>query len=87
MTYSQRWLMSKRQVAREVIDNTGIKEIIYIEKYKQGNIRASGLEIQSLKSLNNLNKSRLTTSHRIKITIATSSNIFNCSEDSSLAVI
>jgi len=35
MTYSQRWLMSKRQVAREVIDNTGIKEIIYVEKYNK----------------------------------------------------
>ena len=35
MTYNQRWLMSKRQIAREVIDNTGIKEIIYIEKYNK----------------------------------------------------
>lgn len=35
MTYSQRWLMSKRQIAREVIDNTGIKEIIYTEKYNK----------------------------------------------------
>ncbi|MDL5502004.1 MAG: peptidylprolyl isomerase [Candidatus Methanoperedens sp.] len=35
MTYSQRWLMSKRRIAREVIDNTGIKEIIYAEKYNK----------------------------------------------------
>ena len=35
MIYNQRWLMSKRQIAREVIDNTGIKEIIYIEKYNK----------------------------------------------------
>jgi FKBP-type peptidyl-prolyl cis-trans isomerase SlyD len=35
MTYNQRWLMSKRQIAREVIDNTGIKEIIYLEKYNK----------------------------------------------------
>ncbi len=35
MTYNQRWLMSKRQIAREVIDNTGIKEIIYVEKYNK----------------------------------------------------
>jgi FKBP-type peptidyl-prolyl cis-trans isomerase SlyD len=35
MTYNQRWLMSKRQIAREVIDNTGIKEIIYLEKYNR----------------------------------------------------
>lgn len=35
MTYNQRWLMSKRQIAREVIDNTGIKELIYLEKYNK----------------------------------------------------
>jgi FKBP-type peptidyl-prolyl cis-trans isomerase SlyD len=35
LTYNQRWLMSKRQIAREVIDNTGIKEIIYLEKYNK----------------------------------------------------
>ncbi|MCX9081757.1 MAG: peptidylprolyl isomerase [Candidatus Methanoperedens sp.] len=35
MTYNQRWLMSKRQIAREVIDNTGVKEIIYLEKYNK----------------------------------------------------
>lgn len=35
MTYNQRWLMSKRQIAREVIDNTGIKEILYLEKYNK----------------------------------------------------
>lgn len=35
LTYNQRWLMSKRQIAREVIDNTDIKEILYIEKYNK----------------------------------------------------
>ena len=35
MTYNQRWLMSKRQIAREVIDNIGIKEINYLEKYNK----------------------------------------------------
>jgi FKBP-type peptidyl-prolyl cis-trans isomerase SlyD len=35
MTYNQRWLISKRQIAREVIDNTDFKEIIYIEKYNR----------------------------------------------------
>jgi len=35
MTYNQRWLMSKRQIAREVIDNTDVKEIIYLEKYNK----------------------------------------------------
>jgi len=33
LTYNQRWLMSKRQIAREIINNTDIKEIIYLEKY------------------------------------------------------
>lgn len=33
LTYNQRWIMSKRQIAREIINNTDIKEIIYIEKY------------------------------------------------------
>lgn len=33
LTYNQRWLMSKRQIAREVIDYTDIKEILYIERY------------------------------------------------------
>ncbi len=33
LTYNQRWLMSKRQIAREIIDNTDIKEILYVEKY------------------------------------------------------
>ncbi len=35
LTYNQRWLMSKRQIAREIIENTGIKEILYIEKYNK----------------------------------------------------
>jgi FKBP-type peptidyl-prolyl cis-trans isomerase SlyD len=35
LTYNQRWLMSKLQIAREIIKNTDIKEITYIEKYNQ----------------------------------------------------
>lgn len=35
ITYNQRWLMSKRQIAREIINNTDIKEIIYLEKYNK----------------------------------------------------
>lgn len=35
LTYNQRWLMSKRQIVRELIDHTDIKEIIYIEKYNR----------------------------------------------------
>jgi FKBP-type peptidyl-prolyl cis-trans isomerase SlyD len=35
LTYNQRWLMSKMQIAREIIKNTDIKKIAYIEKYNQ----------------------------------------------------
>ncbi len=35
LTYNQRWLMSKRQIAREIIGNTDIKEILYIERYNK----------------------------------------------------
>ncbi|MCZ7401557.1 MAG: FKBP-type peptidyl-prolyl cis-trans isomerase [Candidatus Methanoperedens sp.] len=35
LTYNQRWLMSKVQIAREIIKNTDIREIAYIEKYNQ----------------------------------------------------
>jgi FKBP-type peptidyl-prolyl cis-trans isomerase SlyD len=34
-TYNQRWLMSKVQIAREIIKNTDIREITYIERYNQ----------------------------------------------------
>lgn len=35
LTYNQRWLMSKRQIAREIINNTDIKEILYVERYNK----------------------------------------------------
>jgi len=35
LTYNQRWLMAKRQIAREVISNTDIREIIYLERYNK----------------------------------------------------
>ncbi len=35
ITYNQRWLMTKRQIARELIDNTDIREISYIERYNK----------------------------------------------------
>jgi len=35
LTYNQRWLMSKVQIAREIMKNTDIREITYIEKYNQ----------------------------------------------------
>ncbi|VVB96174.1 Putative FKBP-type peptidyl-prolyl cis-trans isomerase [uncultured archaeon] len=33
LTYNQRWLMSKRQIAKEIINNTEIKEVNYLERY------------------------------------------------------
>ncbi len=33
LTFNQRWLMSKMQIAREVINNIDVKEIAYIERY------------------------------------------------------
>lgn len=35
LTYNQRWLMSKRRIAREIINNTDIKEIVYLERYNK----------------------------------------------------
>ncbi len=35
LTYNQRWLMSKRQIASELINNTDIKEVIYLERYNK----------------------------------------------------
>lgn len=35
LTYNQRWLMAKRQIAREIINNTEIKEILYLERYNK----------------------------------------------------
>jgi FKBP-type peptidyl-prolyl cis-trans isomerase SlyD len=35
LTYNQRWLMSKRQIAKELIDNTDIKEVVYLERYNK----------------------------------------------------
>jgi len=35
ITFNQRWLMSKRQIANELIENTDIKEVIYLERYNE----------------------------------------------------
>jgi FKBP-type peptidyl-prolyl cis-trans isomerase SlyD len=35
LTFNQRWLMSKRQIAKELIDNTNIKEVVYVERYNK----------------------------------------------------
>jgi len=35
ITFNQRWLMSKRQIANELIENTDIKEVIYLERYNK----------------------------------------------------
>lgn len=34
LIYDKRWLISKKQIAREIIDNTGIEEVVYIERFK-----------------------------------------------------
>jgi len=36
LTFNQRWLMSKRQIAKELIDNTDITEVVYLERYNKG---------------------------------------------------
>ncbi len=33
LTYNQKWLMSKKQIANEIINNTDIKEVHYLERY------------------------------------------------------
>ena len=35
LMYNQRWLISKMQIAREIMKNTDIREISYIEKYNR----------------------------------------------------
>ena len=42
LTFNQRWLMSKIQIAREIIKNTEIKEIAYIERYNQDILEKPG---------------------------------------------
>ncbi|MBW6470577.1 MAG: peptidylprolyl isomerase [Methanosarcinaceae archaeon] len=33
LTYNQRWLMSKGRIATEIIENVGVEEVLYVEKY------------------------------------------------------
>lgn len=35
MNFNQRWLMTKRQIANDIINNTDIKEVVYLEKYNK----------------------------------------------------
>ncbi len=35
LTFNQRWLMSKKQIANEIINNTEIKEVLYVERYSK----------------------------------------------------
>ncbi len=35
LTFNQRWLMAKRQIANEIINNTEIKEVLYVERYNK----------------------------------------------------
>ncbi len=35
ITFNQRWLMSKGRIAEEILDNTSVEEIEYVEKYSK----------------------------------------------------
>ncbi len=35
LSYNQRWLMSKSRVATEIIENAGVEEVLYVEKYPE----------------------------------------------------
>jgi FKBP-type peptidyl-prolyl cis-trans isomerase SlyD len=35
LAFNRKWLMSKKQIAYELINNTGIKEVVYLERYKK----------------------------------------------------
>ncbi len=35
LSYNQRWLMSKSRVATEIIENVGVEEVLYVEKYPE----------------------------------------------------
>ena len=44
LTYNQRWLMSKRQIAKEIIDYTDIKEVLYLERYNKAALAPKATE-------------------------------------------
>ncbi|MCX9084717.1 MAG: peptidylprolyl isomerase [Candidatus Methanoperedens sp.] len=44
LTYNQRWLMSKRQIAREILKSTEITEISYVEKYTRDMLEEKAVE-------------------------------------------
>lgn len=44
LTYNQRWLMAKRQVAHEIMKNTDIKEVIYLERYNMDVLEPKQIE-------------------------------------------
>jgi FKBP-type peptidyl-prolyl cis-trans isomerase SlyD len=39
LTFNNRWLMSKRQIASDILTYTSVKEVNYIEKYTQETLR------------------------------------------------
>lgn len=39
LTFNNRWLMSKRQIASDILTYTGVKEVNYIEKYTQETLK------------------------------------------------
>ncbi len=44
LTFNQRWLMSKRQIANELIENTDIKEVVYLERYNRDSLAPKSKE-------------------------------------------
>ncbi len=44
LTFNQRWLMSKRQIANELIENTDIKEVVYLERYNRDSLAPTSKE-------------------------------------------
>ncbi|HJH30054.1 MAG TPA: peptidylprolyl isomerase [Methanosarcinaceae archaeon] len=35
LSYNQRWLMSKSRIATEILENVGVEEVLYVEKYPE----------------------------------------------------
>ncbi|MGP8320353.1 MAG: FKBP-type peptidyl-prolyl cis-trans isomerase [Methanosarcinaceae archaeon] len=60
LSYNQRWLMSKSRAANEILENVGVKEVRYVEKYPEAPIEAEtkAEESEDTKS-GEMNKSNL----------------------------
>ncbi len=47
LSYNQRWLMSKSRVATEIIENVGVEEVLYVEKYPEAPMIEEATETES----------------------------------------